>query len=1258
MPEQTLKWIPERETLIQAIAEEQARQRVKKERIRATIPFTEEIPQYPVEQVIEELPPEVSWMPQYEIPRPKPAMPEMPLSTLMPTPLEPETPWYRTPLELLGKGFEFVQEKLEKPWAAALTAPLSPTLPWQAGETWFEHEKREYKAWEAPKFVKGAAEFSMPLWWLPYFGWAAKGAGLIPRIGGTLAKGILSAEKILALPITLPARAIGKGVVKIVELPALEALRTRVFKADRFRLLAQKLSTLPGFKSTMGIINPSAVASGVAQEGRVLYGGLREAADNSVNLMITQLQLHPEPRGLFGLDDMLRSTTIKAKTTEAAERLNWWDIATNPKAYELNVAQEGYIKDYHALLDATVAYAEKQGLKINKLQFMEGMHYVPRVWQGKLGLFEADTGIFRPIGTALEPEKWAQVTEIPLRAGRMPRGIGAKAFFERPRYYEWAEEALAKGLRPGTIGPNETMSIFLKGLYRRIVDNMTADSLKPLGRTIKELTPIAVRQPVAEAVVGYRALRRLTSVIPRVRRGESLPAQTLKVIERDTPEFAKRLADATTLTGRERDRALIGLRKEAVIAKDTAWQNYIALRSERTKAYEYARRMPGWRAIGQPFAAGRLFPDEIANDLTKMMQDRGLPILSKVSNVNALSRFMVTGFDFGAGLIQGIPLLMSNPIRWGKSMGISIKAFTSPSVRAEYLTRPENIAVLQKLIPEGLLIGNSEYMEAVSAGGLLARAPNTLLKLTGAQRWATSFNTWGDVARVEWAKGLLPMVEREGKSLAELSAFINEATGVMSSRALGVGATQRELEGSVFLFAPRYFRANMSLWADMTRGGLRGELARNALVSMVMGGFFWYYGLAKTLGQEPNFDPTSGRFMTVEIAGQHVGFGSMQVANLRLLGNIYRTATENPEGFIKLNSRDNPLVQFLRSRVAPVTGASWDILTGKSYIGEPLDNPARLANEVVIRRILPFWLSGYITEEPKAGIGGLTEIFGTRTWPLQLWEKRDELRNRYALADYGKPWYSTKEITGINEVQKRMIEKKYDDLRAVSEAATAQRVERGGVQDEQWRGFQDDRKRARAVYDSKLWGAQELYDKGEITGYDFRLLTQSAGGELRGAYRNIETNPAYEKVMEVLNQPMTAKQMRDTPMEDIAFDIYASLMYSGDLEDEAGQYDFEEAQRREQVFVAQFGQEMLDYVRQRLSVGKEVPPLMQEYYKAREILQPYWEVRDYVIKRYGEPKTPSQENRIQGIINRIRQGMRRQDPDIAKYYILFYTRPR
>ncbi len=1145
--------------------------------------------------------------------------------------------------------FDWIQKNLETPWATAITAPF------RGGQSYEEWRKTH-------GFLGGVAEFSMPLWWLPYFGWASKGAGLIPKIGGTLAKGIRGTEAALALPITLPL----KGVAKLVKLPAIETLRLNVFKQNRFRQIGEALSRMPGARAVVGAINPSALvrpkiaSEALVQESRTLHRGLREYTTNAVNANMSQLtsKLGGNPVKNFELDELGQMTRVINPATKT--KANWWDVASNLPKYkgQLNPEQIEYIKTYGNAIDDVVRYAEEMGVKIEKRDFAEGFRYIPRIWQKQVGIWDIETGIWRPLGTFAEPQKWA---ELLLRGAKVGGArIGGKAFFQKPRIYEYAEEALERGLRPGDyLDPNIVLETFMKGAYNEIADKVIADGLKPLGRTIKELTDRAIRVEVAQSALALRQTNRTMNLIAEMKRGFKPSTQTLKslkgeliknpdlvgAIKSKVPELetiidrlAKPTIDYDTLLG------------QVKVLKSRLTEGYNYARAQRKIAYEAARGMPGWQAVGHPFASGRLFPEPIARELNSWMTDRGMPIFQATSDINAMMRFMVTAFDFGAMFIQGVPLLMSNPFRWGKAVGISLQSFVNPVVRARYIEK--NLPVLSELIPNGLLIGNTEFMEAAAGSGLLARkSVQRADALKVIDRFSTSFNTFGDVARIEWAKALLPMARRQGATgFKELSAFLNEATGVLSSRALGIGATQRQIEASVLLFAPRYFRATMSLFADIANGGLRGTLARNTMGSMIAGFFFYYYGVCKALGQEPNLDPSSSKFGTVKIGKDHIGLGSMPLAMFRAMGNIYKTATDNPMGFLSFDSRDNPLLQFVRSRVSPISSMAWDAFTGKTYIGEPLDEPIDWGREVVLNKVLPFWVSP-LFDTPRAGLSGtLGQTVGLRTWPLQFWERRDELRNELAQREYGKPWTSRNGQMGINELQKTALEEKYPELMKVTEQATAVQVARGGADEKAWLNFQTDRKRARAEYDKKLQSAQDLYNAGQISGYDFKRLAQSAGTALRGAYANIEDNPTYKSVMEFLNQPMTAEQIQNTPIEDIAFDIYMAMMYGGDLEDAAGQYNYEEADRRRDIFIAQYGQQIYQYVKDRLSSGKNIPPLMQEYYKAQDILRPYWDIQTLADK-YFKYDTPSKR----AFISRRRKAMLRTNPTMAYYHMLFYT---
>ena len=99
-------------------------------------------------------------------------------------------------------------------------------------------------------------------------------------------------------------------------------------------------------------------------------------------------------------------------------------------------------------------------------------------------------------------------------------------------------------------------------------------------------------------------------------------------------------------------------------------------------------------------------------------------------------------------------------------------------------------------------------------------------------RAADSFEFFLTVARFEMIDALKYKVDLGDATLDELAQYANKMSGVTSSRALGVQATQREIESTLFALAPRYFRAVTGLLVDATQGGFRGEQARKALARM------------------------------------------------------------------------------------------------------------------------------------------------------------------------------------------------------------------------------------------------------------------------------------------------------------------------------------------------------------------------------------------------------------------------------------------
>ena len=96
--------------------------------------------------------------------------------------------------------------------------------------------------------------------------------------------------------------------------------------------------------------------------------------------------------------------------------------------------------------------------------------------------------------------------------------------------------------------------------------------------------------------------------------------------------------------------------------------------------------------------------------------------------------------------------------------------------------------------------------------------------------------------------------------------------------------------------------------------------------------------------------------------------------------------------------------------------------------------------------------------------------------------------------------------------------------------------------------------------------------------------------------------------------------------------------------DQFGNFRFDEADRREQLFVQQYGQAMLDYVEEYMGAKWDEPPALQALKRARDVLQPYWDIERQVWSQLPGLKQISDQIKI----------MERTDPLSAKRVLFNY----
>jgi hypothetical protein len=463
---------------------------------------------------------------------------------------------------------------------------------------------------------------------------------------------------------------------------------------------------------------------------------------------------------------------------------------------------------------------------------------------------------------------------------------------------------------------------------------------------------------------------------------------------------------------------------------------------------------------------------EAINRLFGPQQTNGA--LQGLSNVANAIRMLQTGFDLGAGTLQLLPTMFRNPGIWAKAMKNGMDALTDPTALARF--QVEHAATYEKFAPHGLLAGGAHEVtdplrQAGGIGRVFQEGPLSKVAIPAGRAFESQLET----ARVMILEGLDAKVEREVQKLVagglpldmaqrqvygDLAGFSNKITGVLNTQALGLSATQRQLESAALLYSPRYTRAAFALLGDIANGGLAGREAMKSLGALMAGGITTYTVLANKLHQEPNLDPRDSKFLTVKLGDTYVGPGSIWVAMARAAGNMAK-AVANPSDFAvggalagKQDWKDmlatDPFWKFWRGRTAPFTGNFLDILNNETMVGDPVNSLEDIMRVVVARDLAPFWLSEIVQPGPEAGLieqpikpedrlanlaAGLS---GLRAWPVSEAETRNNLRDKYSKVTYGKEW------NGLTRPEKDVLEQAHDDLRAATQTAQIEIERRGG----------------------------------------------------------------------------------------------------------------------------------------------------------------------------------------------------------------------
>ena len=373
--------------------------------------------------------------------------------------------------------------------------------------------------------------------------------------------------------------------------------------------------------------------------------------------------------------------------------------------------------------------------------------------------------------------------------------------------------------------------------------------------------------------------------------------------------------------------------------------------------------------------------------------------LQLAENVGNAIKGIKANFDLAAPLLQGQFVLARDPKSWGEGTKLMIDSLKDE--RAFYQFVSQHTDTIQKMINGGIPLGarTSDFFYLFNKGGkdfeqagIIAKAFGKLKGKDyyskadiplyssfkkGARKLQGTYSDPLDAYKILTYEAYEPLI-KNADELDELHHFIRASTGSMDTAAMGIGQTQRSIENALAFFSPRLFRGVVALSVDAFRGGLRGDLAREAWAKLVMAQMILMKIFSDVTGGDLNLDPSSGNFASVKLPkGDIVGFSQTLTPVMRLLTESTQIAIDTPEAFLDFainpaksgtKTSDgktvyNPLTRILRSKSSVLGGATWSIVTGKDYFGYDVSrNPfsADIAKQLLP---VPFSIQGAIIDD-------------------------------------------------------------------------------------------------------------------------------------------------------------------------------------------------------------------------------------------------------------------------------------------------------
>lgn len=640
----------------------------------------------------------------------------------------------------------------------------------------------------------------------------------------------------------------------------------------------------------------------------------------------------------------------------------------------------------------------------------------------------------------------------------------------------------------------------------------------------------------------------------------------------------------------------------------------------------------------------KIFGQNFAKSVIDLTVSKGSQIGTHIIDALNFPRSVLASFDFSGIFRQGGVLFTRHPLIGLQSAKTSVIATFSQKA-ADIVPK---LIKENKLFEQGLIDG----MELLEAGSGLARQEAFMSTLaskihfvrfsergyvTGLNKvaWDTYYNMypkWLKMgATAEDTKGLAKLIMQSvGRGV--LPKGLKNSTGILNS----------------MFFAPRLVMSRLELPMNLfSKSPFVRKEAALTLVSFLGSGAA-ILGLAKLGGASISLEPRSSDFGKIKIGNTRLDIWTGYSQYTRFLAQLVTGQSVSETGNVLSKDRLGVVGRMLQSKTSPALGLIVDLLKGQTYMGEdtiPKDTGALI--EQIKNRVAPLFIQDMMDainqDGAKGGFIALPGILGVGVTTYTNDVKR--IKEQIAQEKYGMSWDEVS--TRYGDMTQYNLGKSSPELQAAMQK-----------QDEKTLGTNSGKYREEGTnietryQDAINLAAQEYAQTGD--GVIFRGKVNDANNIKRAMYDERAKRAEYKDIVASYNQPLSADELSKMNPLDLARREYYKMMYSADMSDEFGNYNFDEATKRTELFRQQFGDDALKYVQEYMGIKFDAPPIFTELKKAQTILKPYWQIESDVIKQRGEPKTKWQQDRINEIVTNLRKRMKRLSPDVQKYYDMFY----